>query len=41
MPYVPHMPYIGTKESQVGPAEGADDAIEFFTEPRTATIGVG
>ncbi|MFJ2902373.1 aldehyde dehydrogenase family protein [Streptomyces sp. NPDC087212] len=37
----PHMPHIGTKESQVGPAECADDAIEFFTELRTATIGVG
>jgi alpha-ketoglutaric semialdehyde dehydrogenase len=37
----PHMPHIGTKESQAGPAECSDDAFEFFTELRTATIGVG
>lgn len=37
----PHMPHIGTKDSQVGPAECSDDTIEFFTELRTVTIDVG
>lgn len=34
----PHMPHIGAKASQFGPAECSDDGVEFFLETRTVTI---
>lgn len=36
----PHMPHLGTKASQLGPAECSTEALDFFTELRTATIDV-
>ncbi|OII37705.1 hypothetical protein BIV02_04515 [Curtobacterium sp. MMLR14_014] len=34
----PHMPHIGAKASQFGPAECSEDGVEFFLETRTVTI---
>ena len=36
----PHMPHVGTKASQLGPAECSEDALDFFTEVRTVTVDV-
>ncbi|MFI5528235.1 aldehyde dehydrogenase family protein [Kitasatospora sp. NPDC051853] len=34
----PHMPHIGTKESQYGPAECSPHTWDFYTEVRTACV---
>ena len=34
----PHMPHVGTKASQFGPAECSEEGLDFFLETRTVTI---
>ncbi|GAB2590817.1 aldehyde dehydrogenase family protein [Streptomyces capparidis] len=37
----PHLPHVGTKESQAGPAECSVETLDFYTEIRSACISYG
>ncbi|WP_058041006.1 aldehyde dehydrogenase family protein [Streptomyces roseifaciens] len=34
----PHLPHVGTKESQAGPAECSAETLDFYTETRSACL---